>query len=184
MYVRSHNANSCPKCSVVFPKGFTAGKKSRHEQLCRRVVVVRCDAPSVPAELVDAYHGGGADVNRDADFDVGDTVVWDDAVDLPYMADMFHDPPPGEQEKAFEEIFMNMMQDPEATHETARNPPPNDRFLHFQRALVRRGTSRNSLNFRSLSGADKIDELINIYAFVRKYTLSMSAGELKVVFAS
>ena len=47
----------------------------------KRVVVVRCDAPSVPAELVDAYHGGGADVDRDADFDVGDTVVWDDAVD-------------------------------------------------------------------------------------------------------
>ena len=151
MYVCSHNANTCPKCALVFPKGFTAGKKSRHEQLCRRVVVVRCDAPSVPAELVDAYHGGGADVDRDADFDVGDTVVWDDA---------------------------------EATYETARNPPPNDRFLHFQRALVRRGTSQNSLNFRSLSGADKIDELINIYAFVRKYTLSMSAGELKVVFAS
>ena len=100
---------------------------------------------------MDAYHGGGADVDRDADFDVGDTVVWDDA---------------------------------EATYETARNPPPNDRFLHFQRALVRRGTSQNSLNFRSLSGADKIDELINIYAFVRKYTLSMSAGELKVMFAS
>ena len=47
----------------------------------KRVVVVRCDAPSVPAELVDAYHGGGADAARDADFDVGDTVVWDDAVD-------------------------------------------------------------------------------------------------------
>jgi hypothetical protein len=79
---------------------------------------------SVPAELVDAYHGGGADVDRDADFDVGDTVVWDDAVDLPYMADMLHDPPPGEQEKPFEEIFMNMMHDPEATYETARNPSP------------------------------------------------------------
>jgi hypothetical protein len=40
------------------------------------------------------------------------------------MTDMFHDPASGEQEKPFEEIFMNMMHDPEATYETARNPSP------------------------------------------------------------
>ena len=56
--------------------------------------VVRCDGPSVPASLLEAYHGGHQEDDRDVDFSGGDDVVYDNAVDLPYMADMFHDPLP------------------------------------------------------------------------------------------
>ena len=69
-------------------------------------------------------------------------------------------PPPGEQEKPLGELFTNMMNEPEAMYETARVPPSSGRFVHFQKALVRRGTAHNSLNFRSTASADKIDELI------------------------
>ena len=57
--------------------------------------------------------------------------MWGDAVDLPYMADRFHEPPRGEQQKLFEEIFINMMNEPEATYETARDPPPSEKCARW-----------------------------------------------------
>ena len=146
-----------------------AGKFNRHVQLCQQASVVRCDVPSVPASLLEAYHGGQQEDDRD--------VVYDNAVDLPYMVDMFHDPPPGQQERPFDEIFLEMMNNPEAVYEPAQGKPPNDRFQKFQQSLVYRGNARNPYNFRNASTGEDMNKLLNIYAFVRKYTLSMSAGE-------
>ena len=66
-----------------------AGKFRRHVQLCQQASVVRCDVPRVPASLLEAYHGGHQEDDRDVDFSGGDDVVYDNAVDLSYMADMF-----------------------------------------------------------------------------------------------
>ena len=167
-------ALECPTCKAVFAQ---PGKALRHIQLCARTVVVRCDVPSVPTSLVDVYHGGA--VADDVDMDAGDdnVISFDEAIDLPYMVDMFHDPPTGQQERPFEEIFLEMNNNPEAVYKTSVGVPPNDRFVMFQKALVRRGAAYNPLNFRNTSGRDELDKLFNIFAFVRKYTLSMSAGE-------
>ena len=153
------------------------GKFNRHVQLCQQASVVRCDVPSVPASLLEAYHGCQQEDDRDVDFSGGDDVVYDNAVDLPYMADMFHDPPAGQHERPFDEIFLEMMENPEAVYEPAQGKPSNDRFQKFQQALVYRGNARNPYNFRNASTGEDMNKLLNIYAFVRKYTLSMSAGE-------
>jgi hypothetical protein len=113
-------SKACPTCKYVFQFNLVTGKFNRHVPLCQQASVVRCDVPSVPASLLEAYHGCQQEDDRDVDFSGGDDVVYDNAVDLPYMADMFHDPPAGQQERPFDEIFLEMMNNPEAVYEPAQ----------------------------------------------------------------
>ena len=54
-------------------------------------------------------------------------------------------------------------------------------FVEFQRRLVIRGTSSNPLNFRATAVGEEMDKLLNIFAFVRKYTLSSRAGTVYII---
>ena len=179
MYRRS-NVSICPTCKIVFTKSTTLGKIRRHMQLCSGSVVLRSEVPLVPSGLLDVYHGGGTVDDADMDIGGGDMAENNEAVDLPLMVDMFHHPPTGEQERPFAEIFLEMTNNPEAVFVSSVDAPPNDRFMHFQEALIRRGAASNPLNFRNISGGADLDKLFNIFAFVRKYTLSMSAGEYTI----
>ena len=76
-------SNKCNTCNVVFPSHMAYQKKTRHLQLCRQATLGRCDVPSVPTSLLEAYHGGGPDDDRNNDLAGGDDAVCDDAVDLP-----------------------------------------------------------------------------------------------------
>ena len=138
------------------------------------------EPPEIPKGLLETYHGrfvDGYDDNDDYD-DSDDNDQYDG--DLKRARELLDDAPEGMQEKNFREVCVEMVTDPEPTVEPdlqIRSVYFGDvYFQSFQQSLEARAFCLNPLDFRKTRIKKHIDNLLNIYAFIRDFRLTALAG--------
>ena len=135
------------------------------------------EVPVVPLSLMEMYHGATGDTyDVDPDYDEGP--------ELKRARYLFQEAPDGFQELNFHEVCLEMEKDPEAAVPAYVVPGGNGHFQCFQKKLVAKASSSNPLDFRRTEHGRDMDNLWNIYAFVREFRLSSLAGLLTYMYIS
>ena len=81
------------------------------------------------------------------------------------------------QERNFREVCQEMDVDPEAAVPVQVVPGGQTYFKSFQLSLESRARCLNPLDFRGTRARKDLDNLLNIFAFVRDFRLSVMGGK-------
>ena len=165
---------TCPTCKMQFPLDAIRGVFCSHKQKCigiRNRAASAKEVPIIPPHLLPVYHGdGGDDVDLDPEYDTGP--------ELKRLRFLFDDDPEGYQEQHFKDVCLEMDADPEGPIPVPVVAGGTAHFQIFQRKLEARAISSNPLDFRGTRHGQDMENLWDIYTFVREFRLSALAGLL------